>query len=74
MFVNGQKNGLIQIYKTNNMQKVLATFYLNNDYNYECKFVQDIKTGETFVITPYSKYDVQEFEKQHNVNLNDLLN
>jgi hypothetical protein len=56
------------------MQKVLATFYLNNDYNYECKFVQDIKTGKTFVITPYSKYDVQEFEKDNNINLNDLLN
>lgn len=56
------------------MQKVLATFYLNNDYTYECKFVQDIKTGETFVITPYSKYDVQEFEKDNNINLNDLLN
>ena len=33
-----------------------------------------IKTGETFVITPYSKYDVQEFEKENNINLNDLLN
>ncbi len=62
------------------MQKVLATFYLNNDYNYECKFVQDIKTGETFVLlfelmyNITSTFNVQEFEKEKNINLNDLLN
>lgn len=62
------------------MQKVLATFYLNNDYYTQYQLIQDVKTGETFVLlfelmyNITSTFNVQEFEKDNNINLNDLLN
>ena len=60
------------------MQKVLGTFYLNNNYFHKYELIQDVKTGETFIVYVnefnYSKYNVQEFEKDNNINLNDLLN
>lgn len=62
------------------MQKVLATFYLQDDYNYKYELIQDLKTGKTFIFVhckdtnKFFDYNAQEFEKDNNINLNDLLN
>lgn len=60
------------------MQKVLATFYLGKRFYPKYEFIQNLETGETFVMTKHNvgfgKWSVQEFEEKCKVNLNDLLN